>query len=767
MTKTKLTYVIQAVVLVAILIWALIPGSKKHYDASELICFSGIYTQGEGVVCDSSMDYGYAMKTPDMKLSYGTYKVTVEYSTNSDQNIIKVGLPDVINGIEDAGGRYVFDNVVMYSYENEADAEILVKSGSSNYLVMIFFTGNGDLTVRSIDIVKTSAGTLRLFIIMLAIFAIIDVLVYLYNERKSGRLQTDTVLRGLVLTGIVVFSSLPLFVNYMVEGHDLLFHLLRIEGIKEGLMMGQFPVRIQPNWLSGNGYATSVFYGDLLLYFPVLLRLCGFTIREAYNIYVLAVNIATTLISYYCFDKMFGRKKAALVGSALYTLSLYRLTDIYVRSSVGEYSAMIFLPLLAYSMWLVFGTDHKSAEYKKAWIPGVIAFSGIINTHLLTCEIVAGFIILLCLIYIKKVFRIETFTVLVKIVVITTLLNLWFIVPLLDYMRKGGFIVTDSEPIITSVQIHGAFLTQLLIPFSSAGGLSVTYLNGMAGEIPVTMGLSLILVFALAVVCLFMGRVNDKKDRSIIWVGLIFSGISLYASTYLFPWDAIGRIATIAKKMTLLIQFPFRLLGVAMLMLSIVAVLLLKLLKDSKYYKTIVITLVVIAGLQGGHFISDVMNSASPLFINYDSLIDSNNIIGAEYLPSDSAPQQFLSQYELVPDGLTYTCNERIKNTVDCTVTNTTGDVLNLGLSMVYYRGYQAVDAATGEKLLTYGRDGLVTVCIPPNYSGRIIVKFAQAWYWQVATLISLATLVALVLVECIGVTFVKKNKNSKESSND
>ena len=85
-------------------------------------------------------------------------------------------------------------------------------------------------------------------------------------------------------------------------GADGSFHLLRIEGLKETLLSGeQFPVRVQENWLYGHGYAVSSFYGDLPLLFPVLLRLIGFSLMDAYKLFVLAVLAGTAIIAYISF----------------------------------------------------------------------------------------------------------------------------------------------------------------------------------------------------------------------------------------------------------------------------------------------------------------------------------------------------------------------------------------------------------------------------------------------------------------------------------
>ena len=72
---------------------------------------------------------------------------------------------------------------------------------------------------------------------------------------------------------ILLIASIPLLNNYLIRGHDIYFHLMRIEGLAQGMKTGDFPVRIQPAWYGGYGYAVSVFYSDLFLYPVALLRL--------------------------------------------------------------------------------------------------------------------------------------------------------------------------------------------------------------------------------------------------------------------------------------------------------------------------------------------------------------------------------------------------------------------------------------------------------------------------------------------------------------
>ena len=70
--------------------------------------------------------------------------------------------------------------------------------------------------------------------------------------------------------------------------------------------------------MEGYGYPVSVYYGDFLLYFPALLRLCGVPVVAAYKIFVALVNLGTGLLALYSFRKIFGDDRVALVCAAAY-----------------------------------------------------------------------------------------------------------------------------------------------------------------------------------------------------------------------------------------------------------------------------------------------------------------------------------------------------------------------------------------------------------------------------------------------------------------
>ena len=154
---------------------------------------------------------------------------------------------------------------------------------------------------------------------------------------------------------IALLSCLPLFgAQFFVGSDDLAFHLVRIEGLAAGLFTGQFPVRLYPVFNQNFGYPLGIFYGDWLLYFPAILRIVGTPPLLAYQCNLAFINILTAGIAYLSFWGIFRRQHLAFLLAAFYCLANYRLMNLYFRAALGEYTAMAFLPWIAFALWRIY-----------------------------------------------------------------------------------------------------------------------------------------------------------------------------------------------------------------------------------------------------------------------------------------------------------------------------------------------------------------------------------------------------------------------------
>lgn len=242
----------------------------------------------------------------------------------------------------------------------------------------------------------------------------------------------------LALGTAVLVSSFGVLDSELHNGHDMLFHLSRIAGlragIREGIRMRQLPVRIQPGWTNGYGYAVSVFYGDIFLYFPALLTFFKISVITAYRIYVVAVNAGTALISFFCFKRISKSSYIGATVSIIYTLSMYRICDLYIRAAVGEYTSMMFFPVIVLGMWEILKSDCDGKN--QGWIILTLGMSGVIQTHVLSSIMAVFFMMLVCAVSVKYVFQKNVLVQFIKSVCATIGLNIFFIIPFLDYSKE-------------------------------------------------------------------------------------------------------------------------------------------------------------------------------------------------------------------------------------------------------------------------------------------------------------------------------------------
>jgi len=274
------------VVLEGLLILLVILGMQKKQEAisvplNSLVVTSGSYQEEKaGYYIDKTSAYtGVFLETQGIALSKGVYEIHVTY-----QSDVAGGMAIADTGI--AYNSLLGNTVNLFSGLTETDANIWLLSSTDTFKLQFTYSGEGYLLIQDIQIIKTNAGSRILLFLIICLSLFVNLIYILIKRAKQKPIPKEKMLIVSLLTGLIFVTCIPIMTNYMLNAHDLIFHLSRIEGLKEGFLSGDFPVRIQPYWLNGNGYASSIFYGDLFLYIPVLLRIIGFPVQAAYKIYV-------------------------------------------------------------------------------------------------------------------------------------------------------------------------------------------------------------------------------------------------------------------------------------------------------------------------------------------------------------------------------------------------------------------------------------------------------------------------------------------------
>lgn len=554
---------------------------------------------------------------------------------------------------------------------------------------------------------------------------------------------------------IILIASIPLFNSYLIRGHDIYFHLMRIEGLAQGLKAGEFPVRIQPAWYDGYGYAVSVFYSDLFLYPAAFLRLLGISLQDTYKVYVVLCNIATALISGYSFGRIFRKKEIGVFGSCLYTLAPYRLVNLYTRGALGEYTGMIFWPLLIYSCVLLLNEERKKVQLQKGAVFMGISMAGMLQSHMLTAEIACMVLMLLVIVYCRRILHKEVIFAGCGAVVVAMGLSAWFLIPFLDYMLFGRFNINSIHNNDIMIQRQGTFLSQVFAIFDNAVGQSLDSSAGTAGDFTQGVGLSLMLSIIILMLLCIRGylKQEERRNRQIAITATGSGFLIVVMSTLYFPWDRLCRISKIFRYIIVKIQFPWRFTGVAIGLLVVVWCAVLNYTErwHDRRKKVITICLAVgILALSVTHFIIDLNQRGEKIQVHSVDDMDTFVASGEEYLPVDTVLDKLKTQ-ELYKDDSVEISDVVYRGTsITMHVKNTSMQQAGLELPRLYYAGYQALEITEeGQQFrieVTDGTNHVIKLMIPEQTEGNITLSFREPWYWRLAEIITLLSAGIVIL---------------------
>ena len=336
------------------------------------------------------------------------------------------------------------------------------------------------------------------------------------------------------------------------------------------------------------------------------------------------------------------------------------------------------------------------------------------------------------------------------------LLGAWFVVPFLDYMLTGNFIIQNVSA--RTIQERGLLLAHLFVVFPHAGGETFFTETGMMNSAPMGVGFTLM---AVLIGWLFIRFVYGKKmeQNGIVTmlevragnILAVFAVIAMVMSLMIFPWDYIQSMNGLFATLVSSIQFPNRFLTIATVLLvalaGVVGVSIVRLgRKELTYgYVGILCGLVMITSL---FLLSDTMQKMGFSKIYNEEGQGFGYISGAEYLPYGADQNTFVFRNPTSSEAVIIDGYEKGSLSWDVNCYNAGSEEGHVVMPLLYYKGYQSWDVDTGEKLRTYqGDDFSVWVEVPEGYFGVIHTEFVSPWYWRVAELISVITVLSMVLL--------------------
>lgn len=331
----------------------------------------------------------------------------------------------------------------------------------------------------------------------------------------------------------ILVAICPLITRYCLLGHDSEYHLLRIEALKQQIEMGKPFLKVNPTFFGGAGYASSLFYPDLLLYIPALFRVLGMSINQSYHLFMILCVVLCYAVSYVCGKKITNNRYIGMLFAIILTLSSYHLDDIMVRAAAGEYTAFIFVPIVVYGVYNLCYEDMN-----KPWILG-LGMGLVLLCHTLS------FLMCIAMIVIMFVFNFDVFlkkpSLVLKLAatgVLTLFVTISYWLPIVEQFMNDTFYISTPwiEPAQEAVKVSSIF------------GFSFP-----------TLGIGL-LILLLPRVLIFRNHEDSimKFADQCITTGIIFAVLA----TDIVPWNRIGKYLSV-------VQFPWRLYLVSTVLLSI------------------------------------------------------------------------------------------------------------------------------------------------------------------------------------------------------
>lgn len=715
-TEKKAIGVFAAALLVLVLSSLSMAKSSRYertFGTDELILNAG--------TASVSADSGYAgllTSGPVVSLPAGDYEVTVRYQAETDGSFIQLWTahdnPENSNVVWDRDGA-------LPASMPERTFPVTLRENINGLEVCTFYGGSGSFAVKGLTIRCVSgSANVKDHLILPALLLTVMVIWYIAYRR----MKPDHRMGFLFTTFAVAVVSVPCYLPYLVQGHDMAFETNRIIGIAQGLRSGQFPVRVHPGTYEGYGYAASVFYPELFLYIPAILYAMGLSLVSSVHVYLIILHGISAGCMYFAAARMTRSPRTAALAAVLFTCASYRLMLAYLMNGYGSAMAIAFIPLVIVGFYEIMFGDHQR------WMYLLIGMSGILQSHILTFVIVTAFLcaaFVVCLFFVRNMGR---YLALLKSAAGTVLVNAWFLVPFFSFY----FSEIQTESLAGNPAGRALSLVNLLMVWGHAN-IGVQVVDQPATGVPALIDLAVL----IGIVCFAVPKDPHRKEKESagrpvssghIAAVLLVAGLSAaYMTTKYFPWEGLQGMRGIGRFVRFL-QHPQRILCVAVPCLCVTAA--------CGYAKNrgggIWIPAVLAAALlTSSVFLQEY--AAQPAVCARGEVMTSD--VGTdEYLyPGTNTDFLDASRYAVSTESAAFTLQEKKGTQITAWVSAAEEGYVELPL--FYYPGYRAkINGKT--RAVERGENNVVRVQLMAGDEGVLKIRWQENALWRAADLISL-----------------------------
>lgn len=556
------------------------------------------------------------------------------------------------------------------------------------------------------------------------------------TSKAIKQIKENKWLHYLIIIIIGIILSIPLSQIQIRETHDGSLHMLRLLGTLDTIEIGQIPPLINQNYCNGAGYAMNLFYPPLVTYLPLLIKLFTPTYMMALKIFGAICIILSGITMYQFVYQVTKKRSIALFSAIFYLIAPYKLANVYKRFAIGEFTAMIFIPLVFLGLYNLFEQDKKKHYYI------AIGAIGLMLSHTVTTLYTALFCIIYILFNIKKLKDKEIIKKCCINVIFILLVSMLFWLPLLEAEFHAKYAIMEDSIMLT----NGYYASQNTILFSQ--------LFKDTGETTFLLGLPTIIAILLTI---FVSKKVDSKYKDLYLLSIIFSLISVFMVSKFFPWKNMPNL--ICK-----LQYPWRMLGYFNFFMSFVCgvnlyLALKQFIKKDNIRIIIAIIFIISSIISSINILSQFFSTENTKDEQYEkSIIDNKKIshfqINREYMPLKAI--NLKSSYVKERKDTTYILKgnaeiieeNKINLKNELKINNAEKDTL-LEFPYYYYPGYKIqieIDGRIKELTPIESEHGYLSCILEEDIKeAKITVEYVGTTITYIAYIISAISLCAFI----------------------
>lgn len=503
-----------------------------------------------------------------------------------------------------------------------------------------------------------------------------------------------------LLAAVILWAALPLYGKNYIPTHDGEYHIIRIAEFARMLGAGYLIPRWAPDMNSGYGIPIFNYNYPFPDYIGSLVRV--FT-RDAVYAFQMSMGlgyIAVGIGAYVWLFVLFGQVPA-LVGGIVASFTPYLFVDTYVRGSIGEVWATVFLFLSFYFI------------EKKRFIWFAIAYGLLILSHNILAMLYTPFLVGYVLIRDKKA-------------------ALWMLggIGMSAFFWMPALLEAKYVVGLNTVNFRQYFVQiyELLIPSWGTGFAGTGLGNAMSVQI------GIVPLIAMVGAILLMLRKQTYKYKNLLWYF-----IAVLSAAVFFMLPISGPVWEVVKPLQLM-QYPWRLLSFVVPVAGFSAAYWISSVKKKPWGLILAVLAIAFSASYARPVLYAPRNEV--YYMTRANFTDGTSSMGNSFSTvwsgwKGSRPAKYVN---VVNGSVLQLISQSYLDKLFMVKMNHEGEV---SMSILYFPGWTAVVDAT-KVPIHYQIDGTIRFLVP---EGRhtVRVRFTETPVREIADIISILTIVSLV----------------------